>query len=38
MRGWYRKGAVLHGFIKSTQQTPAADLKLARTRWKEVAL
>ena len=29
---------ILHGFIKKTQQTPAADLKLARTRLKEVTL
>jgi phage-related protein len=26
----------LHGFIKKTQKTPAADLKLARKRMKEV--
>lgn len=27
---------VVHGFIKKTQATPAADLELARTRMKEV--
>lgn len=27
---------ILHGFIKKTQQTPAADLKIARARLKEV--
>lgn len=27
---------VLHGFIKKTQKTPAADLALARQRMKEV--
>lgn len=27
---------VLHGFIKKTQKTPAADLELARKRYKEV--
>jgi len=26
----------LHGFIKKTQKTPAADLELARKRQKEV--
>jgi phage-related protein len=26
----------LHGFIKKTQKTPAADLELARKRMKEV--
>lgn len=26
----------LHGFIKKTQQTPAADLELAKKRMKEV--
>jgi phage-related protein len=27
---------ILHGFIKKTQQTPSADLKLVRKRMKEV--
>jgi phage-related protein len=27
---------LLHGFIKKTQQTPEQDLRLARTRMKEV--
>lgn len=27
----------LHGFVKKTQKTPDADLKLARKRMKEVA-
>jgi phage-related protein len=27
---------VVHGFIKKTQQTPAADLELARRRMKEM--
>jgi phage-related protein len=29
---------LLHGFIKKTQKTPNADLKLARSRQKEVSL
>jgi phage-related protein len=33
----YRKHlVVLHGFIKKTQLTPAADLALARERQKEL--
>jgi phage-related protein len=27
---------LLHGFIKKSQQTPASDLKLARTRMRQV--
>ena len=26
---------LLHGFIKTTQKTPKADLDLARDRWRE---
>lgn len=26
----------LHGFIKKTRQTPAADMKIARNRMKEL--
>lgn len=26
---------ILHGFIKKTPKTPAADLRLARDRWRE---
>ncbi|MGH6893365.1 MAG: type II toxin-antitoxin system RelE/ParE family toxin [Dongiaceae bacterium] len=26
---------ILHGFIKKTQKTPAADLKLAKARWRD---
>jgi phage-related protein len=29
---------LLHGFIKKTQKTPDAELKLARTRQKEAGL
>jgi len=28
---------LLHGFIKKTQKTPAADLSLARKRMKEIS-
>jgi phage-related protein len=27
---------LLHGFIKKTQQTPASDLRIARSRQKDV--
>ncbi len=27
---------LLHGFIKTTQQTPVADLTLAKKRWKKM--
>jgi phage-related protein len=30
------KMVLLHGFIKKSQQTPASDLKLARTRMRQV--
>lgn len=26
---------ILHGFIKKTQKTPAADIQLARDRWRD---
>lgn len=26
---------LLHGFIKKTQKTPPADIKIAKDRWKE---
>jgi phage-related protein len=29
------KLVLLHGFIKTTQKTPKADLDLARNRWRE---
>jgi phage-related protein len=29
------KMVLLHGFIKTTQKTPKADLDLARDRWRE---
>lgn len=31
-----RRIVILHGFIKKTDKTPVADLKLARVRLKEV--
>jgi phage-related protein len=27
---------LLHGFIKTTQKTPPADLALAQKRWKQI--
>ena len=27
---------LLHGFVKKSQKTPAGDIELARTRWKEI--
>ena len=27
---------LLHGFIKTTQKTPLADLELAQKRWKQI--
>jgi phage-related protein len=32
-----RRIIILHGFIKKTQKTPLADLKIARARLKEIA-
>lgn len=31
-----RRIVILHGFIKKTQKTPLADLKIARSRLKEI--
>jgi len=33
---WQEKLALLHGFIKKTQKTPDADIKLALKRKKEI--